>query len=166
MIQIRYAKATDLKQMTDIHNYYVMNHHSTFASAPLSPEVRMDWFSKYKETGPYRIIVAAESDHVLGYAYSSVYRDHPAFVETIETSIYLSPGATGKGIGTLLYDKLFTVLKDEKLHLAVVGIALPNEASIRLHKKVGFEEVGVFREYAKVNGQYFSSVWMQKRLDL
>lgn len=95
-----------------------------------------------------------------------VYRDHPAFIETIETSIYLSPVATGKGLGTLLYEQLFTILKNEKVHLAVVGIALPNEASIRLHRKVGFEEVGVFREYAKVNGKYFSSIWMQKRLDL
>jgi phosphinothricin acetyltransferase len=55
-------------------------------------------------------------------------------------------------------------LKNEALHLAIAGIALPNDASVALHKKFGFEEVGVFKEYAVKNGQYISSIWMQKRL--
>lgn len=164
MIQLRYANVNDLPAITEIHNYYVLNHHSTFGTSTLRYEDRHEWFSRYKETGPYRMLVATQNDQILGYAYSSPYRDHPAFIETIETSIYLSADARGKGVGTLLYEKLFTLLKNEKLHLAVVGIALPNDASTRLHKKVGFKEVGVFEEYAKVNAQYYSSIWMQKRL--
>ncbi len=63
-----------------------------------------------------------------------------------------------------MYEALFKKLETENLHLAVVGIALPNEASIALHKKFGFEEVGIFKEYAIKRGQYISSVWMQKRI--
>jgi phosphinothricin acetyltransferase len=47
----------------------------------------------------------------------------------------------------------------------VAGIALPNDASIALHKKFGFAEVGIFREYAIKNRERISSIWMQKRLD-
>lgn len=51
------------------------------------------------------------------------------------------------------------------MHRVVVGIALPNEASVRLHRKFGFEDIGVFDEYAFYKGQYRSSLWMQKRMD-
>ena len=78
---------------------------------------------------------------------------------------WLAPEQRTKGLGSLLYEALFTKLKSEPLHLAVAGIALPNDASVALHKKFGFTEVGVFQEYAMKHGQRISSVWMQKRLD-
>ena len=131
---------------------------------PRNAEDRRDWFSKYKEHGPYRMIVCEENGIVQGCAFSSRYRDHFAFDQTIETSVYLAPDAHTKGLGTALYTELFSLIKNEPLHLAVAGIALPNEASIALHKKFDFEEVGVFKEYAIKNGKYISSVWMQKEL--
>ncbi|HWU43279.1 MAG TPA: GNAT family N-acetyltransferase [Bdellovibrio sp.] len=164
MTDIRYAQKEDLPTLVEIYNYYIENHHSTFNTQKVSVDDRKDWFSRYHEIGPHRLLVAEEGKKILGYACSSIYRDHPAFSETVETSIYLASDSRGKGVGTKLYEALFERLKGERLHLAVVGIALPNEPSIQLHKKLGFEEVGVFKEYAKVNGQYFSSVWMQKRL--
>jgi phosphinothricin acetyltransferase len=57
-------------------------------------------------------------------------------------------------------------LSKEDLHLAVAGIALPNDGSVALHKKFGFTDVGVFDEYALVNGRFHSSLWTQKRLDI
>lgn len=164
MITIRYALAQDLPSLVDIYNYYIENHHSTFNTQKVSVDGRKDWFSCYREAGPHRLLVAEEDQKILGCAYSSIYRDHPAFVETIETSVYLASESRGRGIGTKLYEALFECLKGEHLHLAVVGIALPNEPSVQLHKKLGFEEVGIFKEYAKVHGQYLSSIWMQKRL--
>lgn len=122
------------------------------------------WFANYKETGPYRMLIYEENGVVQGCAFSSRYRDHFAFDQTIETSVYLSPDARTKGLGSLLYRELFRLLKDEPLHVAVAGIALPNDASVALHKKFSFEEVGVFKEYAIKNGMFVSSVWMQKRL--
>lgn len=161
---VRYAVQSDLPALVDIYNYYAVNSHATFAERKATLEERKDWLSKYKETGPHRFIVAEENGKILGCAYSSTYREHPAFRETIETSIYLAPDARSKGLGTTLYTELFDRISRENLHLAVVGIALPNEPSIKLHKKFGFEEVGVFKEYAKVKENYYSSIWMQKRL--
>ena len=71
----------------------------------------------------------------------------------------------GKGIGSQLYHSLFKILAEEDIHLAVVGIALPNDSSIALHQKFGFKQVGVFDEYAYVAGKYYSSIWLQKRLN-
>ena len=57
---------------------------------------------------------------------------HPAFARTIETSVYVAPDAARAGAGSSLYGRLFADLADEGLHRAVVGIALPNEASIAI----------------------------------
>ncbi len=57
------------------------------------------WFDKYSETGPYRLMVAEMDGKVVGSAGSRQYRDHPAFVETVEFGIYLNSTAHGKGIG-------------------------------------------------------------------
>ncbi len=163
-MNIRYAKPEDLPRLTEIDNYYIINSHATLYTKPRKPEDRSDWFSKYKEQGPYRMIVCEEKGVVQGCAFSSQYREHFAFKQTIETSIYLDPKIRTKGFGSALYQELFSLLKNEELHLAVAGIALPNEASIALHKKFGFKEIGVFDEYAIKNGEFLSSIWMQKRL--
>lgn len=163
-MKIRYAKSGDLTRLTEIDNYYIANSHATFYVEARKPEERQGWFSNYKEQGPHRMIVCEEDGIVQGCAFSSRYRDHFAFDQTIETSVYLAPDIRTKGIGTALYTELFSLLRDEPLHLAVAGIALPNEASVALHRKFGFEDVGVFKEYAVKNGNYISSIWMQKRL--
>lgn len=160
---IRYIKPSDLPAIVDIYNYYIEHSHATFAEKAITLEDRKAWLAKYKDSGPHRVLVAEDNGNILGCAYSSVYRDHPAFKETIETSIYLAPASRGRGLGAKLYTELFDRLKNESLHLAVVGIGLPNDSSVKLHKNFGFEEVGIFKEYAKVKGKYYSSIWMQKR---
>lgn len=163
-MNLRYAKQDDLARLTEIDNYYIANSHATFFVEPRKPSDRQAWFDNYKENGPYRMIVCEENGIVQGCAFSSRYRDHFSFDHTIETSVYLANESRTKGMGTALYSELFSVLKNEPLHLAVAGIALPNDASVALHKKFGFDEVGIFKEYAIKNGKYISSIWMQKRL--
>ena len=165
-MKIRYAKPGDLARLTEIDNHYIVNSHATFFVEPRKPEDRLTWFANYKEHGPYRMIVCEEDGVVQGCAFSSRYRDHFAFDQTVETSVYLAPEVRTKGLGTALYKELFSLIEKEPLHLAVAGIALPNEASVALHRRFGFEDVGVFKEYAIKNGNYISSIWMQKKLGL
>jgi phosphinothricin acetyltransferase len=162
--QIRYAVEDDLQRLTDINNYYIENTNATFDNEPQTVVDRLPWFNRFKETGPYRLLVAEYQNLIIGCAYSSPYRDHYSFNQTIETSIYLAHDQIGKGVGSKLYHSLFAELKNEPLHLAVAGIAIPNEASIKLHEKFGFQKVGIFEEYAKKRGQYISSIWLQKKI--
>jgi phosphinothricin acetyltransferase len=60
---------------------------------------------------------------------------------------------------------LFECLGREPVHVALAGIVLPNEASIALHRKLGFTEVGTFHEYGIKNGRYLSAVWMERLLN-
>lgn len=93
-----------------------------------------------------------------------MYRDHEAFRETVEVSVALRESSRGQGIGTLLYSSLFESLVGEPVHVALAGIALPNDASVALHRRFGFQDVGVFREYAVKNHERISSLRMQRLL--
>ena len=99
---------------------------------------------------------------MVGYACSQPYRGHEAFRETVEFSVALDAGCRSRGVGTSLYRALFDSVAQEPIHVVVVGIAMPNDASVALHRKFGFTEVGTFHEYATKNGQYISSLWMQR----
>jgi phosphinothricin acetyltransferase len=89
---------------------------------------------------------------------------HPAFRLTGETSVYVASAITGRGVGSALYNELFAILSGQGLHRVVVGIALPNDRSLRLHSKFGFRPVGIFSEYAVKHGLFMSSQWMERAL--
>ena len=158
---VRLASRGDLPELASIYNHYVTSSHATFDTEPVTVESRAGWFDRFADIGPHRLLVAAEGDRVLGCASSAPYREHPAFARTVEVGIYLHPDLHSRGIGSALYRPLLDNLRSEKIHVALAGIALPNDASVALHRKFGFTEVGVFEEYAVKNGTYISSVWMQ-----
>jgi phosphinothricin acetyltransferase len=163
-MQIRPATAEDCEALLHLRNHYVTSSFAVFDEEPLDAETVARWIESFSLSGPYRLLVATDGGRIQGFASSQRYRDHPAFRQTVETSIYTAPGESGRGLGTALYASLFSSLAAENLHCAVVGIALPNEASVKLHKKLGFTEVGVFTEYAVKRGRYISSVWLQRQL--
>ena len=164
-MQTRLAVAADLGAIGEIYNHYVVNSYATFDEIPRPVEGWKRWWTTYQATGPHRVVVAIDDDGtVLGYACSSPYRQHASFAETVEFSVYNSPGRVGRGVGSALYQRLFDELVDENLHRVVVGIALPNDASVALHRRFGFTEIGVYDEYARVWDRYVSSLWMQRSL--
>ena len=163
--EIRPARAGDEHALLALRNHYIAHSFATFDEAPLTLAAVQQWMAGFAATGPHRLLVARGGARLLGFCSSQPYRAHPAFARTIETSIYVDPQAAGTGVGSALYECLFAELAGEGLHRAVVGIALPNEASIRLHARVGFRPVGVFDEYAHKHGRAISSQWMQRAMD-
>lgn len=153
----------DLQAITDILNYTIMNSNATLATGPVTIADRREWFGRFSVTGPYRLLVARCGNQVLGYAASQPYREHEGFRETVEVSIALDVASRSQGVGTTLYRALLECLADEPVHVALAGIVLPNDGSVALHRKLGFTEVGTFHEYAVRNGQYLSSLWMERR---
>lgn len=156
------ATEDDLPGIVAILNHTAANSIASFDTRPTSVARRREWFARFSSTGPYRLFVARRGDHVLGYAGSQRYRDHEAFRETVEVTVGLEVGCRGRGVGTSLYRTLFECLADEPVHVALAGIAMPNDASVALHRRFGFTDVGTFREYAVKNGQYLSSLWMER----
>jgi phosphinothricin acetyltransferase len=162
-ILIRPAVQDDLPMLVEIFNHYVVHGHVTFDTGLNTVQSRESWFASYGN-GCHQLLVAVAGGQVIGCVYSSRYRPRPAFETTVETSIYLGPQHRGRGTGSALYTALFERLACQPVHVAVAAIALPNEASLALHRKMGFEEVGTFKEYARKRTEWISSTWFQRKL--
>lgn len=161
-VSVRQGEQDDLPALTDIYNHYVVNTHVTFDLEPFTLEQRAVWFSHYSTAGRHRLLVAVDGDVLLGYATSGTFRDKPAYAPSVETTIYCSPDAVGRGVGKALYGALFEALQDEDVHQAFAGVALPNEASLALHRSFGFTDVGTFREVGRKFGKWWDVLWLQR----
>jgi phosphinothricin acetyltransferase len=161
---VRAAIEADLEQINAIYGHYALETHHTFDLEPTTLEWRSEWFAQYSTAGPHRLLVAAAGTQVLGYASSSSLRPRPAYLTSVETTVYVAQGNIGRGIGRALYRELFTQLQPEDVHRAYAGIALPNPASERLHERFGFRQVGLFHEQGRKFGRYWDVAWFEKWL--
>jgi len=141
---IRDINTKDAKEICDIYNHYVLNTIVTFEETAVPDEEMKTRIEKITEKLPW--IVFEENKQIIGYAYASEWKSRCAYKHSLETTVYLRNGQEGNGIGSLLYEELIARLKTNHYHAAIGGISLPNEASIALHEKFGFEKIGQFKE--------------------
>jgi phosphinothricin acetyltransferase len=163
-VLIRPAIEGDLGSLNDLYNHYVRETPITFDIEPITMDQRRTWFGHYDVVGRHRLLVAVEDDRVLGYATSGPWHTRRAYETSVETSIYLDPDATGRGIGTALYARLFEELDGEDVHRAYGGMTIPNPASIALHERFGFERVAYFTEQGRKFGRYWDVAMYEKPL--
>jgi len=151
-MEIRHATKEDAGQIADIYNYYITSTHHTFETEPLAAA---DMVERIEEvTNGYPFLVAEEGGEILGYAFAVQFKLRQAYEHSAEVSIYVRNEAKQKGIGTRLYDRLFSELAETLTHAIVAGIALPNDASIAFHEKLGFRKVAHFREVGYKLGRW------------
>ena len=112
---------------------------------------------------PY--LVAVIDARVVGYGYASAFRTRSAYRYTLENSIYIDPRALGQGVGTALLDELIVRCRKGpwRQMLAVIGDSA-NAASIGVHRKAGFRQVGLFERVGYKHGRWVDSVIMQLEL--
>ena len=109
----------------------------------------------------YPWLVAERYGEVAGYAYGARHRSRAAYRWTVEVTVYVDAMRRRSGVGRELYEALLPLLARQRLHLAVAGITLPNDASVALHEAVGFEPVGVYREIGYKAGAWHDVGWWQ-----
>ena len=160
---IRHGEREDVPAVTALYNHYVRSSVATFDLVAHDPEERArTWFAAYSTTGPHRLLVAEVDGTVVGYATSGRFRQKAAYDRTVETTVYLHPGHTGRGHGRRLYDALLAGLDEEGVHLCVAAIALPNPGSVALHERLGFRPVGVLSEVGHKLGRWVDVQWWQR----
>lgn len=144
-LSVRSASASDAAALARIYNYYIQNTVITFEEEPVSAQIMMARVADVQNASlPW--LVAELDGAVVGYAYASRWKVRSAYRYSVETTIYLEQGREGQGLGTRLYSKLLRILRGQGIHAAMGGAALPNEASVALHEKLGFERVATFRQ--------------------
>ena len=164
MLRVRAGAEADLPALTDIYNHYIVNTPITFDATPLAPDERRPWFADHARDPRHRLIVAEDESGLAGYATTSRWRPKAGYDTTVESTVYCRPGAAGRGIGTLLYRSLFDLIATENVRQIVAGVALPNAASVRLHQRLGFREVGVFAAVGYKFDRFWDVAWFQRPL--
>jgi phosphinothricin acetyltransferase len=161
-LAVRPATDADVDAVAAIYAREVAEGHATFDT---DPPPRSRWEGRLASADPGdHFLVAEVAGRVVGFAYSSAYRDKGAYAATRETTIYLDPAAAGRGIGRRLYDDLLARLRDTGVHTALACLAVPNEASEALHRACGFEPVGVMREVGRKFDRWIDVAWWQRLL--
>jgi len=158
----RAAEPADLPTVAAIYEHEARAGHATFDVEGRSDA---DWrrYLDSDRSGDH-FLVAEGDGGVAGFAYSSTYRPKPAYDTTRETTVYVASDARGRGVGRALYDALLARLADDRVHLALAGVALPNDASLALHRSCGFTEVGVMREVGWKHERWVDVLWLQRRV--
>lgn len=163
-LTIRQAVVDDLPRLLDIYNHYVVHTPVTFDLEPVTLAARRAWFDQFANSGRHRLWVAERAGVVQGYVASHEFRSKRAYETTVEPSVYCAPEACGHGVGFALYEAMFDALKGEDIRSYVAGITLPNEASLRLHRRFGFCAVGVMHGVGRKFGTYWDVAWYEKVL--
>ncbi|MGE5295918.1 MAG: N-acetyltransferase family protein [Solirubrobacterales bacterium] len=164
MMDIRLSPLTsaDGRDVVDLFNHYVAN---SFAAFPEEP-VPYPFFDRLMEAARGWPTLAARSPdgRFLGFALLRRHNPWPTSAHVAEITYFLSPDATGQGIGSKMLAELETRAKDHGIRTILASIASLNEGSLAFHRKHGFVEVGCFRNICIKRGTFFDVVWMQKTL--
>ena len=113
----------------------------------------------------YPWLVAEDGGVVTGYAYATQHRARAAYRWAVDVGIYVDPARQRGGAGRALYEALFHLLRRQCVRSACAGITLPNDASIGLHRALGFEHVGTYRAIGWKAGAWRDVSWWQLALD-
>ena len=164
MVAIRDATPADLPAIHAIYAHHVLHGLASFEEVPPPvDEIRARYEAVVGSGKPY--LVAEAEGNVLGYGYASAYRARSAYRYTLENSIYVAEAARGRGVGSALLEALVTRCRRGpwRQMLAIIGDS-GNAASIGVHRKAGFREVGVLERVGFKHGRWVDSVVMQLEL--
>jgi len=163
-MSIRAATPADAAAVAAIYAPVVRDTFISFElEAPTEDEMRRRIGQKIEDGLPWLVSVD-EQGRVDGYAYASRLRERPAYQWSTEVTAYVRDDRRGAGVGKRLYTALLDQLKHLGYCQAFAGIALPNDASVRLHESVGFRMLGVYRKVGHKHGQWRDVGWWQLEL--
>lgn len=145
-VLVRVARAADNRQIAAIWNHEALATAATTDTEARTPHVQRAWLRAHDEE--YPVVVAVEDDEVLAFGALSPYRPKPSYRRTVEDSVYVKDGYRGKGLGSLVLDRLVALARARGHHSMLARITAENEPSLRLHERHGFVPAGREREAA------------------
>lgn len=163
--RIRAARGGDLPHVREIYNHYVTNSVVTFDEKPSALRYWREKLAMLSKLGLPFLVAESPRGQILGYALVQPWRSKSAYRYTAENSIYLGPGAGGKGLGAALLGAIIEACEQAGLREIVAVISDSGaEASVRLHEKFGFREVGRMGRVGYKFGRDLGTIYMQRSL--
>ncbi len=163
-VRIRACEEADVAAIAAIYRHHVLHGAASFEIEP-PDAAEMARRRRAIIDGGYPYLVAEQDGRVAGYAYASAYRPRPAYRNTVENSVYVEPGRERQGIGRALLAALLEECERRGFRqvVAVIGDS-GHEASIGLHRALGFRMVGTLQSAGFKFGRWIDIVLMQRAL--
>ena len=159
---IRLADGDDAAACAAIYRPIVEDTHISYEEVAPDDALMRERIVTTVATHPW--LVYEEDGAVIGYAYSYRHRERAGYRWSVDVSVYLRQRARGRRLGSALYAALFRILERQRFHRAYAGIALPNDASVALHRSMGFTDVGVYKEVGFKGGVWNDVLWLARPL--
>jgi L-amino acid N-acyltransferase YncA len=159
---VRDAAECDAEACAVIYAPYVTDTAITFENDPPLPAEMAVRIAAAIRTHAW--VVLENEGRVVGYAYGGPFKPRAAYRWSCEVSVYLEHSRRRTGGGRALYDSLFARLAERGYRTAVAGMTLPNDASVGLHRAMGFEPVGIYRHIGWKHGTWHDVSWVQRRI--
>lgn len=160
--KIRNATTSDAKPIASIYNHYIENTVVSFEETPVAEEEMAARIEKITARHPWLLI--EDEGAVAGYAYAGAWHARSAYRYTVESTVYLSPRHIGRGLGTQLMQALLSEISGGDARSVIAGVALPNDASVRLHEKLGYRKAARYAEVGFKFGQWIDVGYWQLML--
>jgi phosphinothricin acetyltransferase len=164
LIEVRAAVREDLSAILAIYNDAVLTTTATYDYEPRTLEQRILWFEDHQGSGLPVYVAVTDRGVVAGWSALNRYHDRPGFRFTAENSVYVHADYRGQGIAGKLLTPLLQRAGDLGLRAVIAGIDAENEASLRLHARHGFVQVGRFPNVGYKFGRWLDVVYMQYTL--
>ena len=160
---IRDATPDDFERINEIYNWTIVDNHVSFDTEPWDVARRQQWWTE--RPNDLDCLVAELFGQVVGIAYSSFYRPKRAYRSTAETTIVLDTSYLRRGIGSRLLGALLERLRENGFHRAIAIVALPNDASVELHERLGYRIVGTISDAGRKLDRYWDTMILECALD-
>lgn len=166
-LTLRLATAHDAEQIRAIYNHEVMHTVATFDLVPRSLPEQQEWLAA--RSGAFAAIVAVDAEggpgnDIVGFGALSPYKDRAAYRTSVENSVYVRRDRHGQGVGTLVLQELLQIAANSGFHAVFARINASGDASIALHRRCGFELVGIEREVGRKFSRWHDVALMQRLL--
>lgn len=159
---IREATLEDAAEIAAIYNHYIENTVITFDIETISEEEMLSKITNLQKD--YPVLVVTMGEEIAGFAYGSQWKSKTAYKHSAETTIYMHPDHQGKGLGIRLYNAVLSSLPLFEIVNAIACITVPNDASIKLHEKLGFKKVGKFDKVGFKKEKWIDVEYWQKHV--
>jgi phosphinothricin acetyltransferase len=160
---VAHAGEEHLAGILAIYNHAVEHTTAIWNDVLVDLDNRRDWWRARSGAG-YPVLVAVRGEAVLGYASFGPFRPFDGYRLTVEHSVYVAEGARRRGVARALMQALEGEARAKGMHVMVGGVAADNDASLKLHEKLGFRETGRLPEVGRKFGRWLDLVFMQKFL--
>lgn len=149
----------------EILNDAIVHSTALYDYRPRPAESMVTWFAA-KQAGRYPVIGAVDGQGtLLGFASYGVFRERPAYKYSVEHSVYVHRDARGRGVGRALMTRLIAAARGQGYHLLIGGIDASNEASIALHRQLGFVHAGTIQQAGFKFGRWLDLAFYQLTLE-